>query len=121
MTAKKTLVLGVSSRPGQYSHEAVLRLIRAGHPVVGVGRDEFTLDGIQVTTTFPIDKDVHTVTLYLNPERQTAYIDSILQLHPKRIIFNPGTENPILLEKAREAGIEAIEACTLVLLSIGNY
>ena len=121
MTPGKTLVLGVSSRPGQYSHEAVLRLLQAGHSVLGIGREEFSLSGVQITKSFPEREDIDTVTLYLNPERQQEYIERIIELHPRRIIFNPGTENPAFIQKAKDAGIEAIEACTLVMLSIGNY
>jgi hypothetical protein len=64
---------------------------------------------------------VDTVTLYLGPDRHPEYYDYILSLHPKRVIFNPGTENPELASILTEKGIEATEACTLVLLSIGQY
>ncbi len=79
------------------------------------------IEDVEVITTFPLLQDIDTVTLYLNPERQQAYYHQIIDLHPRRIIFNPGTENPELISLAKDNGIEAIEACTLVMLSVGNY
>jgi predicted CoA-binding protein len=121
MTTKKTLVLGASSKPEQYSNMAVRNLLAAGHPVVAIGREPFLIETVQVQSTTEPFTDIHTVTLYLNASRQADYEDYILSLHPKRIIFNPGAENPALSEKARQNGIEAIEACTLVMLSVGTY
>jgi predicted CoA-binding protein len=92
-----------------------------GHPVVAFGRETCTIADVGVETVFPVDQDIDTVTLYLNPERQQAFYEQIINLHPERIIFNPGTENPELANLATENGIEAIEACTLVMLSVGNY
>lgn len=117
----KTLVIGASSNPIQYSHLAIQRLMSSGHEVEGIGRESFQLGSTQVYTQRIDFKDIHTVTLYLNRERQKDYEDYILSLHPKRIIFNPGAENPELLDRARLSGIEAIEACTLVMLAAGTY
>ncbi len=121
MQLKKTLVLGASARTSQYSNMAVRQLRGKGHPVVAVGIASCLIEDVEVITTFPLLQDIDTVTLYLNPERQLAYYTKIINLNPRRIIFNPGTENPELIEIAKNNGIEAIEACTLVMLSVGNY
>jgi hypothetical protein len=93
----------------------------SGHAVEAIGRETFQLGSTQVNNHKVDFKDIHTVTLYLNRERQKDYEDYILSLHPKRIIFNPGAENPELLNRASLSGIEAIEACTLVMLAAGTY
>ncbi len=118
---KKTLVLGASPNPSRYSNIAVNRLTRHGHEVVPVGVREGEIAGIGIIKGRPEVEGVDTITLYLNPKRQEEYYDYILALNPKRIIFNPGTENPELSRLAREQGIETEIACTLVQLSIGEY
>ena len=118
---KKTLVLGASENPARYSFEAVTRLRKHGHEVVAVGRKSAVVAGVRIETETPVVNDIDTVTLYLNPTAQKAYYDFILSLHPKRIIFNPGTENEELEELAQQNGIAAIEACTLVMLNTGQY
>lgn len=121
MKAKKTLVLGASSNPSRYSYLAMERLQSKGHPVIGIGKKAEEVLGVDVKTTKDNYDDVDTVTLYLNPQNQIPYYDYILGLHPKRIIFNPGTENPELQALAQDQGIETQEACTLVMLSTGQY
>ncbi|MGK0364420.1 MAG: putative CoA-binding protein [Saprospiraceae bacterium] len=118
---KKTLVLGASPNPSRYSNIAVNRLISYGHEVVPVGVREGEIAEIEIIKGRPEVEGIDTVTLYLNPKRQVEYYDYILGLNPKRIIFNPGTENPELSRLAREQGIETEVACTLVQLSIGDY
>lgn len=118
---KKTLVLGASQNPSRYSYLAMNRLKAHKHPVVAVGRREAEVSGIQISKTPVQEEGVDTVTLYLNPTHQQEYYDYILNLHPKRIIFNPGTENPVLMKMAREKGIEPVVACTLVMLATGQY
>lgn len=120
-THKKTLVLGASENPSRYSYLAVNRLASAGHPVIAIGRREGDIKGAPIQTGMPEIKDVDTVTLYLNPQNQKPYYDYILSLHPNRIIYNPGTENPELERLSAEKGILNLEACTLVLLSTGQY
>jgi len=115
------LVLGASENPTRYSNIAVRRLKRFGHPVVAVGRDEGEIEGVTIQRDFPDQHDIDTVTLYLNERNQKQYYDQIIALKPKRIIFNPGAENDELTELAEKNNIQTIEACTLVLLSIGNY
>ena len=118
---KKTLVLGASTNLGRYSNLAVHRLMEHGHEVVPVGIKAGTINGIEILTGQPEVADIDTVTLYLNPERQSAYYEYIFKLRPKRIIFNPGTENMELIELAQQRGIETEVACNLVMLSVGNY
>ena len=117
----KTLVLGATTNPERYAYLAVKSLLKHGHEVVAVGRKEGEIEGVKIYTNQPDIRDVHTVTLYLNPTHQTELYDYILGLYPKRIIFNPGTENLEFEAIAKKQGIETIEACTLVMLSIGNY
>lgn len=118
---KKTVILGASPKPERYAAKALRRLQDHGHQVVAVGARAAELDGVPIQAG-PVETDeVDTVTLYLNPSRQKPYYDYIMQLSPKRLIFNPGTENPELKKLAEEAGIETIEACTLVLLNTEQY
>jgi len=118
---KKTVVLGASLKPARPSHQAVLRLQDKGYEVVAVGRQEGEIGGVRVQTGQPLISDVHTLSLYLNPQVQASFHDYILALEPGRIIFNPGTENPVLVNKAKEADIEIEIACTLVMLSLDGY
>lgn len=118
---KKTLVLGATPNPARYAYAAVQRLNRFDHEVVAVGNRAGQIDDIDIQTEPIPAADIDTVTLYLNANNQKAYYNYILNLNPKRIIFNPGTENPELVELAREKGIEVVYGCTLVMLSIGNY
>ena len=121
MNKKKTLVLGASSNPARYSYLAINRLRNHGHPVVAVGRKVGKVMDVDLQKEkLPIE-DVHTITLYLNPTNQREYYDYILSLRPKRIIFNPGTENEELYDLADKHNIPYMEACTLVMLSTGQY
>jgi predicted CoA-binding protein len=121
MAAKKTLVLGASSNPSRYSYLAMNRLKAHQHPVVAVGRREAEVAGISILKTPVSEEGIDTVTLYLNPTHQKEYYNYILGLNPRRIIFNPGTENPELMKLAREKSIEPVVACTLVMLATGQY
>lgn len=118
---KKTLVIGASANPGRYSNLAINRLRSWGHPVVAIGQRKVKTGDVEIETEKRAFEGVDTVTLYLNPLRQKEYYDYILSLHPQRIIFNPGAENPELADLARANGIQPLEACTLVLLSTGQY
>jgi uncharacterized protein len=118
---KKTLVLGASDNPARYSYQAVHRLQQHGHEVVPVGIRKGQVGGLDIHTDRPQPAALDTVTLYVGPQNQPAWYDYILDLQPKRIIFNPGTENPELERLAQERGIQTEEACTLVMLSVGQY
>jgi predicted CoA-binding protein len=120
-TTKKTLVLGASANPARYSFLALRKLASYGHPVVAIGKKKGSVGDIEIETDHLPVTDIDTITLYLNPTNQLQYIDYILGLKPKRIIFNPGTENDQLIKSAMENGIEPVIGCTLVMLSIGNY
>lgn len=118
---KKTLVLGASTNPARYSNLAIKKLRSHQHPVIGVGKRKGTVDDVKIETDHVLVQGIDTVTLYLNPTNQKEYYDYILDMRPKRIIFNPGTENEELIRKAKENNIEPVVACTLVLLSTGQY
>lgn len=119
--AKKTLVLGASENPQRYSNMAVKKLQAYQHPVIAIGRREGAIEGIPILKGQPQVDNVDTVTLYLNEDNQQPYYDYILSLKPQRIIFNPGAENDELRKLAKERGIETVEGCTLVMLSVGEY
>ncbi len=118
---KKTLVLGASANPNRYSFLAINRLKAHGHPVVAIGKKQSVVANVPIETEKAAFEDVDTVTLYLGEENQKEYYDYILSLNPKRIIFNPGAENDELYELAEKQGIKPLEACTLVMLSTGQY
>jgi predicted CoA-binding protein len=118
---KKTIVLGASSNPSRYSYLAVNRLVAHGHTVIAVGKKTGMINSTQITTEHPEEKNVDTVTLYLNAQNQKQYYDYILSLKPNRIIFNPGAENAELEQLALKNNINPMEACTLVLLSTNQY
>lgn len=121
MQKKKTLVLGASINPDRYSNMAINRLKAAGHPVVAVGNRRGEAHGIPIHKDRVYEDDIDTVTLYLSPENQKPYYEYILSLKPRRIIFNPGTYNPELIQIAEQNGIQCEIACNLVLLSTGQF
>ena len=118
---KKTLVLGASPNPSRYSFAAVKRLNAYKHPVVAIGKRKGSIGDTEITHEKLPYTDIDTVTLYLNPMNQKEYYEYLMLLNPKRIIFNPGTENNVLAEMAAQKGIEPVEACTLVMLSTNQY
>lgn len=120
-TPKLTVVIGASENPQRYSFLAVSRLRANGHPVIAIGKRTGQIGDTPIVTEHPNVTGVDTITLYLNPTLQQEYYDYIFSLQPKRIIFNPGTENTELIRLAAEHGVKAQEACTLVLLSTGQY
>ena len=116
-----TLVFGASLKPNRYSNYVIQRLIAHEKKVVAFGIKKGEISGVEIETQLLLYKNIHTVTLYLNPNRQKAYYNYILSLKPKRVIFNPGTENPefYALLKAHNITFEA--SCTLVLLATNQY
>lgn len=120
-TQKHTLVLGASANPQRYSFLAINKLTAHGHPVSAVGLREGQVGNVPLVTGQPALENVDTITLYLSAANQRQYYDYILSLHPKRIIFNPGAENPELEELAIQHQITPLDACTLVMLSTGQY
>lgn len=118
---KKTLVLGASDNPSRYSYLAINRLRNHGHEVAAVGRKATTVADVTIETEKKEFKDIDTITLYLSPAHQKEYYNYILSLKPRRLIFNPGAENDELYDLAKANNIQPMEACTLVLLSTGQY
>ena len=116
-----TLVLGTSIKIERYSNKAVRRLLENNHKVKAFGLKAGQIKNINIDTELKIYKDIDTVTLYVGQKNQSAYYDYIVSLKPNRVIFNPGTENPEFYELLEENGIKYEEACTLVLLSTGQY
>lgn len=118
---KRTLIIGSSPNTSRYSYLAAQRLSAYGHPILLLGLRKGNIMGEEIYTEKVDWDNINTVTLYINPTRQPEYYDYIISLNPKRVIFNPGTENPefenILLSK----NIIPIEACTLVMLSTGQF
>ncbi|MCB0704644.1 MAG: CoA-binding protein [Saprospiraceae bacterium] len=121
MEGKKTLILGASPNPERYAYLAARSLDAHGHNIVAIGFRKGLAGPVEIQPIGEPLSDIDTITMYLNPSRQKEYYDYILETRPKRIIFNPGTENPELAALALEAGIEPVVACTLVMLSIGDY
>lgn len=121
MADKKTLVLGATPDTSRYAYLAANRLVSKGHTIVNVGIKIGEVAGVPIEKPETIHHDIDTVTLYVGPQNQPPLYNYILDTNPKRIIFNPGTENSELRRLANEKGIQTENACTLVLLSIGEY
>ncbi|WP_136480542.1 CoA-binding protein [Cognatitamlana onchidii] len=118
---KKTLVFGLSLKPNRYSNYAPQRLVAKGIDVVAFGLKKGEVSGVVIDTDLLPYKGIHTITLYINANRQRDYYDYIVSLNPHRVIFNPGTENPVFYQILEKNNIFYEEACTLVLLSTNQY
>lgn len=118
---KKTLVLGASLKTSKYSYLAINKLVYFGNQVVAIGNKKGEVNEVEIITEKFMFLNIHSVTLYLNPKLQEDYYDYIISLQPKRVIFNPGTENPKFYQILRENKIDFEVACTLVLLSTNQY
>jgi predicted CoA-binding protein len=121
MKTPVTLVLGASPNPDRYSFLATNLLHEKKHEVYPFGIKKGMIGDISITNEWPEIGSIDTVTLYVGPAGQVEYYDAIMKLAPRRIIFNPGTENPDLQAIASQNGIETMNACTLVLLKTGQY
>ncbi|PKQ67464.1 CoA-binding protein [Raineya orbicola] len=118
----KTLILGATPNPERYAYLAAQMLSQKGYPIVLVGIKKGEVFGQKIIQDkTQIFSDIHTITLYVGRANQAEWYDYILQTQPKRLIFNPNTENPELEKLAQNAGIECLHACTLVLLRTGQY
>jgi len=117
----KTLVMGASTKPERYSNLAVRKLVENNIDTTAFGLGGGTVSGIQIKDKLEDFQNIHTISLYLNPKNQREYYQKIMKMRPKRVIFNPGTENPGFQSMLTEAGIQVEEACTLVLLATGQY
>ena len=118
---KVTLVLGASTNPNRYSNIAIKRLVGKDLPTVALGLRKGKVLGVIIDAEKQDYKNIDTVTLYLNPKRQEEYYNYIINLKPRRVIFNPGTENMEFVRLLEKNNIESEVACTLVLLSINKY
>lgn len=118
---KSTLVIGASLNENRYSNICV-RTLKSGHfPVTAIGLREGMIDTIPVITGTPDLENIHTVTLYLNSGNQKPWFDYIMKLNPKRVVFNPGTENDEFADMLSSAGIETVEDCTIMMIQSGRY
>ena len=120
-TTKKTLVLGGSANPSRYSYLAINKLREHQHPVWAIGRRPVQVADVTVQQELKPIQDLDTVSVYLNQDNQKNYYDLIIAQHPRRVIFNPGAENPEFEKILKENGVEVLEACTLVLLATGQF
>lgn len=120
---KKTVIIGATTNPARYAYLAADMLTQYQHEVVPLGIRKGVVFGKEILDIRqkPGITDVDTVTLYIGPQRQPEWYDYVLGLQPKRIIFNPGTENDEFARLAEEKGIETLEACTLVMLRSNQY
>ncbi|WP_461051538.1 CoA-binding protein [Spirosoma arcticum] len=118
---KKTLVVGATDDTDRYANRAARSLLQRGHAIELLGLREGTIDGHPIKTDQPYLLDIDTVTMYVGPRNQAVFYDYIRGLKPRRVIFNPGAENPDFARQLRNDGIEPINACTLVMLSVGTY
>lgn len=118
---KKTLVIGASEKPDRYSNIAIRKLRNNNICVEAIALRDGKVSDVVFKTGLPELNNIHTVTLYIGPSRQVFYYRYIIDLKPKRIIFNPGTENAELKLLAVENGIDVVENCTLVMLDSGRF
>ena len=118
---KKTLVVGATENRDRYANRVAHSLLQRGHAIELLGLREGTIEGHPIKTGQPDLSDIDTVTMYVGPRNQPVFYDYIRQLKPRRVIFNPGAENPDFARQLRDDGIEPINACTLVMLSVGTY
>ena len=118
---KKTVVLGATSKPEKYAYKAIMMLVDHGHAVIAIGQNAGEVAGVKIQTKAIPLKNIDTITLYLNPARQRDYYNYIVEAKPKRVIFNPGTENPELYQLLALNDIQKEVACTLVLLTTNQY
>ncbi len=122
-SSKKTVIIGATTNTGRYAYMAAERLSGASVEFVPVGIKKGTVFGqpILPIKEKPMVNDVHTVTMYIGPQNQPKWYAYILSLNPKRIVFNPGTENDEFQNLARQRNIEIVQGCTLVMLGVGTY
>jgi uncharacterized protein len=118
---KTTLVIGGSIKPYRYSNKAIRSLVRHGLKVYSIGLREGEVDGVRIEKPFPELPPIDTVTMYVGSKNQPFYYDFILSIGPRRVIFNPGTENEELEAELEKKGIQIVHDCTLVMLSHGEY
>lgn len=118
---KKTLIVGATENRDRYANRAAQSLLAHGHPIEMIGLRAGEVRGVPIRTGLPELTDIDTVTMYVGSKNQSGYYDYLKKLKPRRVIFNPGAENPELERELKQVGIEPLNACTLVMLSVGTY
>lgn len=116
-----TLIIGASHNPLRYSYKALVKLTCCGYEVIALGREAGAVNEIPILTGFPQLEDIHTVNLYLAPQNQPVYYQYIVGLNPRRVVFNPGTENPEFEMSLLSKGISVVRDCTFVMLGNNTY
>ena|SRR6478609_3498067 len=118
---KKTLIIGATTKPDRAAFKAIGLLVSKGHSVLAVGQNAGEVAGVKINTKAIPVKNIDTISLYINPSRQRDYYNYIVEAQPKRVLFNPGTENPELYQLLELNNIKYEAACTLVLLTLNKY
>lgn len=118
---KKTLIIGATTNAARYAYRAAHMLTQKGHPIINIGIKQGEVAGVKIEKPEKPYQDIDTVTLYIGPDLQPSYYNYILETMPKRVIFNPGTENTDFQKNLEDQGITVLDACTLVLLSTNQY
>ena len=119
---ENVLLIGASSNPERYAHKAMALLLESGHKVIPVNPREREILGIAVVHNIDeVDESISTVSVYVRPDRLKPDLDKLISISPKRVIFNPGTEDGAMADALRDHGIHVLEACTLVLLKTDQF
>ena len=116
-----TLIIGASPNKQRYSYKAIQKLRKLNFEVYALGLNDGLITDVKIQTKPVKYKNIHTVSIYLKPQNQSQYLDYLLKLMPERVIFNPGSENQILMNKLKEKKISCENSCTLFLLSTNQY
>lgn len=119
--SKRVLVMGASEKPERYSNMAVKLLVKHNYDIIAYGAKPGLIGKVKIITNTDEIKDIHTVSLYLGEKNQIPYYNFILNLKPKRVIFNPGTTNIEFIYLLEKAGIKVVEHCTLIMLDNGLF
>jgi predicted CoA-binding protein len=118
---RKIVVLGASPNPERFSYQAVQSLLQRNYTVIAVGIRPGFIGNLPIVAGMPDVASVDSLLLYIGPGHQKDYYESIIKLQPKRVIFNPGTENPELIDLCKKARIEVVLDCSLVMLVTGRF
>ena len=115
-------VLGASNKPERYSYKAVRMLREHGHTPLPIHPALAEGDGLPVFPSLGmVSTPIDTITVYLSPRNQQPIVNDLLSSNARRVIFNPGSENPGLADQLHQAGKQVVHACTLVLLATGQF
>ena len=117
----KIMVLGASPNPERFSYMAVKRLINKGYEVEAIGIRKGNIEGVEIQTNKIPIQGIHTILMYIAPKKQPEYYNYIVHLNPKRVIFNPGTENPELVNLLSAYKIEICFDCALIMLTNDTF